>query len=159
MTTTTPVDHQQIAVLETALEGLRQLSLVWRHQAQPAIVADGDYTPESVDFIIRAWVPLHAAAEGGTVRYEGGPGRGDRLAIATILADVTWATDFALLYLRHWHAVQRIYQWQNRPLDFESQIRPLVLRRATLEQEPSPPFAYQSCCERIARFLGWAGYA
>ena len=152
-------EAQAITVLDAAVAALGQLTAAWRRDAQPLIDRD-DYSPESVDHLLRSWESLQTAAEGGTGgSYDStGGGKHDRLALAATLADVEMATDRALADRLHWRCVQRIYARQGRPLGVERIGAFTRARYGTLRPEPGFLVAHWTCVAAIATVLGWRGY-
>lgn len=153
------IDQQQIAILQAAKEALATLSLGWRRAAQPLLAVE-DYSPEMVNHWLRNWEVLEAAAQGGTSSgYEGaGGGLHDRLALATLKADLERATDLALCKRIHWGSVRRIYELQGRRLDWAIVKNHMQTHAGHLEAEPPYPYGWWWSCEGVARCLGWKGY-
>jgi len=144
--------YDLVAVLEASVAALGHLTSLWRRAAQP-LINEEDYSPESVDQILRTWESLRTGAEGGTGgSYDtAGGGKHDRLALASMLADVEQATDSALKGRLHWSAAKRVYARQGRPL-------PAWRRSPYAVPEPPYPFGHAWCCAAIASALGWVGY-
>lgn len=143
-----PADCTVLA-LEAAVGALGVLEQEWTHAAQTAIDADGEYAPELCDYWLRNWEALTSAAQGGTGASGQGSGRGDRLALVCMQADLERATDLAFVDRWHWRSVQRIYELQRRPLPC----------RTGQAQEPAmSACAWWLAMSRIAAQLGWRGY-
>lgn len=105
-----------------------------------------DYTPEKIREYLRRWPELVASAEGGTGSLNGnGAGRGDRLGLVAMVADLEYAAD---RLPPEWAATRAVFRMQeraappyagalvgvdDRPLD--AAVRRMA---ATLGWEPSP---------------------
>ena len=99
-----------------------------------------DYSPEKIEYWLTHWGELQAAAEGGTGATGNGAGRGDRLALACMLADLERAADELPL---HWTSTLQIFRLQSR-------ARVWSQRRLTLED-----VGVETAIARMARTLGW----
>lgn len=105
------------------------------------VEADQDYSPEKIEYYLSHWAELQEAAEGGTGSLAGGGGgRGDRLALACLLADLERAADDLPLY---WKGTLEIFKLQAR-------ARVWSQRRLNLED-----ISLHTAVLRMARSLGW----
>lgn len=100
-----------------------------------------DYSPEKIEQYLRHWQELLAGAEGGTGSNGQGAGRGDRLALVTLVADLEQAADALPL---NWSATLQVFRFQMR-------ARIWATRRLTLEDVP-----VDRAIEAMARHLGWS---
>ena len=106
--------------------------------------AEEDFSPERVRWYLEHWDQLASSAEGGTGSLAGhGAGRGDRLTLACLIADLEAAADKLPL---DWRATAEVYKLQHRG-------RIWVQRRLQLDDRHS----VDSAIAAMARSLGWKG--
>lgn len=104
-----------------------------------------DYSPEKIEQYLRHWRELLAGAEGGTGSNGRGAGRGDRLALVALVADLEQAADALPL---EWSATRVVFWYQQRAQEWSSR-RPTP-GRFMLEDVP-----VERALEAMARYLGW----
>lgn len=103
---------------------------------------DEDYTPDKIEYYLSHWGELQNAAEGGTGSLGGsGAGRGDRLALACLIADLERAAD---ALPKHWTGTLEVYRLQAR-------WRRVVPATGQVEQ-----VSLQTVIDTMARTLGWS---
>lgn len=103
------------------------------------LMDDEDYTPDKIEYYLEHWRELQNAAEGGTGSLGGGgAGRGDRLALACLIADLERAADDLPW---HWTGTYEVLRLQARPRQ----------RRPNMQTVP-----LQTAIVRMARGLGWS---
>ena len=101
-----------------------------------------DYSPEKIEYYLEHWDELQSAAEGGTGSLSGGgSGRGDRLALASLLADLERAADELP---PHWTGTLEVFRLQAR------WRRPVALAR------PVEEISVHTAIAHMARRLGWS---
>lgn len=159
-----PTD-KTISVFQAASEAIRLLARVWtqRTNAQ-AVCAVCAYSPTVVDYYLRNWEELTAAAYGVSASGAsllGGGGESGRGKWVAVKADIESATDKALVngtYLE-WEAVRRIYRKQERISFYWARRRELdhwhELKPDRTAPEPRRAGADAICRELIATKLGW----
>ena len=160
-----PADDAQIRLYQATLGVIRFMGNFWtqRTQAQ-ANCTICLYSPIVVDYYIRNWEELVAAAYGVSASGAsllGGGGESGRGKWVSVKADIESATDKALVngtYLK-WHAVRRIYVKQDRLSFYEARLRELhrwhTFKPDHTAPEPRRAGADAICRELIAQKLGW----
>lgn len=104
---------------------------------------DMDYSPEKIEYYLRHWGELQSAAEGGTGSLSGGGGgRGDRLALACLLADLERAADELPL---HWTGTLEVLRLQAR-----------WKRPRPVPAQPLEEISVHTAITHMARRLGWS---
>jgi hypothetical protein len=159
-----PADDAQIRLYQATLGVIRFMGNFWtqRTQAQ-ANCTVCIYSPIVIDYYLRNWEELVAAAYGTSASggsLLGGGGESGRGRWVATKADIESATDKALVngtYLK-WHAVRRIYVKQERLSMYEAFLQ-LHRWNATgpdmTAPEPRRAGADAICRELIALRLGW----
>jgi hypothetical protein len=120
-----------------------------------------EYSPEAIRFWLTGrcprcrWAMLESAVEGGTGASGMGSGRGKRLSLVLIKADLERAADSLPLY---WQSTEFIFRRQHRAESLYKARRttmaiPEHLRDA---EHPVPSVALDNAIWAMSRFLGWA---
>ena len=115
------------------------------------ITAVDDYTPEIVEHHLRHWQELAAAAEGGTGTLNGGgAGRGGRMALVCMVADLERAADKLPI---NWTTTHAVYVLQGRLKAWHKRVEDAGGLGAIAMQHR----AVEHAAEHMARVLGWKG--
>lgn len=101
-----------------------------------------DYSPEKIKEYLRRWPELVASAEGGTGSLNGnGAGRGGRLSLVVLVADLEYAAD---RLPKEWSATRAVFRMQARVCP------PALDGRVSLAER-----SLDAAIRRMAVILGW----
>lgn len=122
---------------------------------------DVDYSPDQIRFWLAGrcsrgcrWAMLESAVEGGTGCSGMGSGRGERMGLAHLKADLERAADQLPL---HWQATRRIYAKQHRYSVWFARWTMADSPTEGPDQEPLElPAAIDLAIWRMAQSLGWS---
>lgn len=120
-----------------------------------------DYSPTAIAFWLAGrcsrgcrWAMLESAVEGGTGCSGMGSGRGERMGLAHLKADLERAADRLPLY---WQATRRIFSRQHRYSVWHDRWLLAGSPETGPDQEPLElPAAVELAIWRMAQSLGWA---
>jgi hypothetical protein len=113
-----------------------------------------EYSPESIFYWIVNWPMLVAATEGGTGSSGLGSGRGGRMSLVCLKADLEHAADQLPIY---WQATEYIFRRQRRGELFYNRRTnyPSIPLEDRQYEPPIPSDALEQACYRMAISLGW----